>query len=119
MASTITLTIYQNGDFWTGTDWKSNTNAQDPAVQLHATVQSGGAWSYTSVPTGAKLRAGSYALSVSGRDVAGNNSASQPGVNQIQFKVDKDTPAVTITLPANGSTINSLCLLYTSDAADE
>lgn len=105
--SRVIFTLYQNGDFWTGTAWKSNTNAQDPAVQLQATVSATGTWEYNSVPSGSNLRQGTYDVRATATDTLGNISSPTPGANQNNFSVDTGPPTVGITTPANGTTVTS------------
>jgi hypothetical protein len=103
----VQFTLNQNGDFWTGFNWKPNTTAQDPDVLLFAHVI-GGVWGYNNVPEGSAERAGSYAVSVFARDNAGNTSVPVSGVTSVQFSVDNDPPSVAITSPATGSTLSNL-----------
>ena len=108
ITSQVKFTLYQNGDFWTGTAWKPNTTAQDPAVLLSAAVQANNTWSYSSVPTGSNQRAGTYYISAYVIDKVGNTSPSQAGINQTNFTVDGTPPTVAITSPITGSTVNAL-----------
>ncbi|HAV62354.1 MAG TPA: hypothetical protein DCY13_08330, partial [Verrucomicrobiales bacterium] len=103
----IYFTLYNDGDFWTGFEWKSNTSAQDPEVLLWADVV-GSSWSYTQVPHGPDARTGLYAVSSFARDGATNTSLPNPGVSSITFHVDRDEPTAAIASPANGSTITNL-----------
>jgi hypothetical protein len=104
---TIAFTLYQNGDFWTGSSWKSNTTAQDPAVLLKATVYNG-TWSHFNVPKTSNLRPGTYHVSAYAYDGVGNKSDSLPGINQTEFTIDSNPPTVAITNPATGSSISGL-----------
>ncbi|MBI5775273.1 MAG: carboxypeptidase regulatory-like domain-containing protein, partial [Verrucomicrobia bacterium] len=106
-SNTVYFTVYQDGDFWTGFNWKSGTTAQDPEVLLKADVVSG-EWSYTQLPEAPDNRTGIYAVSTFVKDVAGNTSQPQPGVTSAIFTVDRTEPSVAITSPATGSSMTSL-----------
>lgn len=111
----VYFTLYQNGDFWTGFNWKANTSAQDPDVLLSADVVDG-QWIYNSVPghhdehssAGSNERSGTYYVSLFARDNAGNLSVPTPGVNSVQFTIDNSPPGVAIKDPETGSTVTNL-----------
>jgi hypothetical protein len=121
----VYFTLYQNGDFWTGFNWKSNTDAQDPDVLLYADVVDG-QWIYNAVPghnhddehpSGSAVRSGTYYISLFARDNAGNLSTPTPGVNSVQFTVDNSPPSVAITAPETGSVVTNLTSI-TGSATD-
>ncbi len=98
----VQFTLYQNGQFWTGSSWSSSMTV------LEAVVAGNGSWTYPSIPTGSQLRSGRYYISASAYD--NGNTASQPipGGNQTHFDFDGSPPEIEILKPANGWTINGL-----------
>ena len=97
----VTFTLYQNGQYWTGSAWT------DTQTTLNATVQSDGTWTYTTLPT-ENIRSGIYYFSGSATDTLGNVSAATPGANQTSFRLDASPPNCTITSPTNGSSVNGI-----------
>jgi hypothetical protein len=116
----VYFTLYHGntGAFWTGTAWKANTDAQDPAVLLHAAVDASGNWTYSSLPTGGNVRGGQHFLSTYVKDTSDNLSQLLPGVNQTSFSIDAAPPEVAITGPLNGSTVTSQIYSFTGTASD-
>jgi hypothetical protein len=104
-ANQIHFTLYNNGNFWSGTYW-TNSPPPDPSIDLTASVVND-VWTFASVPTGSAQVQGTYWVNAFARDNAGNLSTPQPGVNSISFTIDRDPPAVTITFPPDGSTITN------------
>ncbi len=103
----VYFTLYQDGDFWTGFNWKSGTTAQDPDVLLSADLVAG-EWTYNQLPDGSNARTGQYAISAFVKDGATNSSLPNPGTTSILFTVDRTPPSGTVTSPQNGSVINSI-----------
>ena len=99
----IHLTLYNNGNFWSGAYW-TNTSPTDPSIDLTASVVNG-AWTFTSVPTGGAQVEGTYFISAFALDNAGNLSMPQSGVNNTRFTIDTEPPQVAITSPTNGTVI--------------
>ena len=101
----IHFTLNHNGNFWSGTYW-TNTATTDPSIRLAANLVNG-IWTFTSVPTGGDQSQGTYYVSASARDNAGNNSQAQSGVTSTSFIISTTPPNVAITSPANGTTITN------------
>ena len=101
----IHFTLYNNGNFWSGTYW-TNTLSTDPSIALTASVVND-AWTFTSVPTGGNQVQGTYFVSAFAKDNAGNTSVAQSGVTSTSFTIDTSPPNVAITFPPNGSTITN------------
>ena len=97
LALAVSITINNDTDYWNGSAW---TNTQTPMI---APVAANGTWAYTTMPTEANVRGGSYAISATSYDFAGNASAPASGVNNIIFTVDIKRPSLTITAPANNA----------------
>jgi hypothetical protein len=109
----ITLYHVNSASFWNGSSWSSSTASFSAFVNA-----TDNRWATTRVPTEANVRSGQFTLSVSARDGAGNASLSQPGINQITFRVDASAPTVTITSPQNGSFLSSPGYVFTGRAND-
>ena len=103
----VYFTLYQDGDFWTGFNWKSGTTAQDPEVLLSADLVAG-EWTYNQLPEGSDARTGQYAISAFVKDGATNSSLPNPGITSVLFTVDRTPPAGSVTSPQNGSVITSI-----------
>jgi hypothetical protein len=101
----IHFTLFNNGNFWSGTYW-TNTSASDPTISLTAPVVNG-AWTFTNVPTGQDQAPGTYFVSAFARDNAGNTSQAQSGVTSTSFTIDTTPPTIAITFPPDGSTITN------------
>ncbi len=98
LTGAVTLTIRNNGDYWSGTAWLST-----PA-QVNVPIQSDGTWNCNLLPAGPNFRTGVFTVRAQAFDWAGNVSAIQSGTNDITFTVDTslDTtaPVVQISSPA-------------------
>ncbi len=113
--NSVNLTLFQvsSGKFWDGNSWISN-----PATISVPVI--GTTWTFTgTLPDNANNGlSGQYTLSASTQDNSGNQSQDQSGVNNITFTVDTNPPAVTITSPANGSSITTASYAFTGTAND-
>lgn len=108
----VNLTVYREGQYWTGSYW---TNTQ--ATLLASVNPSGGSWSWPGPGTGdLTLPAddGLYAISASVIDNYGSWSLSvaggAPGQNNILLRVDNTPPDLRIHWPPAGytSTVSSI-----------
>jgi hypothetical protein len=101
LTGAVTLTITNDGEYWSGSQWQSTL------ATVGANVQTDGTWNCTLLPAGPHFRTGVFQVTAQAFDWAGNASAIQSGVNQISFTVDTslDTtaPAPVIASPATGS----------------
>ncbi len=88
-AGTVTIGIYSGA-----------TPAGEPVHELTATPSPDGAWTVT--PPSPALGDGPYSAYVAQADAAGNQAAVTRG-----FTVDADAPALTLTVPAPGSVLNT------------
>jgi hypothetical protein len=115
LTGAVTLTITNDGDYWSGSQWQSTL------ATVGANVQTDGTWNCTLLPAGPHFRTGVFQVTAQAFDWAGNASAIQSGVNQISFTVDPslDTiaPAPVIASPATGS-VRSGVVEITGTAAD-
>lgn len=105
------FTLYNDGSYWNGSSWTPTQTT------LHAPI-SGGAWNYTSVPSGAQERSGVYYVSAFVVDNTGATSASLPGVNQTSFRIDRTPPDVAVSAPAHGSVIAAQNYQFGGTATD-
>jgi hypothetical protein len=108
----VDLTLYQNGNFWNGSAWVATTTA------IRVPVSTGGYWSYYNLPKGSDAREGQYLVFAHAVDLAGNISPIQTGVNSFNFYVDRNPPTVSVSAPANASTINTVGYSFAGMADD-
>lgn len=115
LTGAVTLTITNDGEYWSGSQWQSTL------ATVGANVLPNGTWNCTLLPAGPHFRTGVFNVTAQAFDWAGNASAIQSGVNQITFTVDPslDTtaPAPVIASPTTGS-VRSGVLEITGTATD-
>jgi subtilisin family serine protease len=107
----VKFTLYNDGSFWTGTEWSSTMTV------LRAPVN-GSSWSYSAVPSGSNERSGEYFVSASVRDNTDAASVPTTGVNQTSFRIDRTPPQVAIDSPANGMTITAKNFQFRGTSTD-
>lgn len=108
----VGLTIFHEGKYWDGTAWVTEQTSLPTALGF------GSSWSYSSLPTGNNLQPGTYAVSATAYDMAGNASQPVSGVNNIIFTVDFTPPNVAIVSPENGATVTQQIFQFNGTASD-
>lgn len=106
LTGAVTLRIVgPQGEYWTGNAWSATL------ATVSANVNASGIWEYRSLPAGSNFRSGSYQVTATASDWAGNNSVQNSG-NNISFTVDPalDTtlPTIQITSPGHNSIRNGI-----------